>query len=161
MGIWIEASGIVVSLRERAGQPLDLLANIYGAMRIQERHRPNPSQDRQIRHTTQGLRDRWLCLSSRPLKVGRLIAYGQMVTRCSIQVVSLQFSRGHANQAFDIFKRLVDGRTEWVEAVEGLEDARACLASLSSNSLAEVFHLLCRRSNGCRQFTGDDAFRSR
>jgi hypothetical protein len=43
------------------------------------------------------------------------------------------------NQTFDIFKRLLDGQPEWVEAVEGLEEARTCVASLSSNSPAEYF----------------------
>lgn len=43
------------------------------------------------------------------------------------------------NRTLDIFKRLADGRPEWVEAVEGLEEARACVARLSSNSPGEYF----------------------
>jgi hypothetical protein len=46
---------------------------------------------------------------------------------------------GHVNRAFDIFKRLADGRPEWVEAVEGLEEASARMSRLASNSSATYF----------------------
>lgn len=43
------------------------------------------------------------------------------------------------DHTFDIFKRLSDGQPEWVEAVEGLEEARICVSSLLSKSPAEYF----------------------
>lgn len=39
----------------------------------------------------------------------------------------------------DIFRRLPDGQPEWVEAVEGLEQAKETLIRLTSNSPAEYF----------------------
>ena len=39
----------------------------------------------------------------------------------------------------DIFKRLPDGQPEWVEAVEGLEQAKTRLIRLSSNFPADYF----------------------
>ena len=43
------------------------------------------------------------------------------------------------NQTFDIFKRLADGRPEWVEAVEGLEEASTRMSRLASNSPSAYF----------------------
>ena len=43
------------------------------------------------------------------------------------------------NQTFDIFKRLADGRPEWVEAVEGREEASTRMSCLASNSPAAYF----------------------
>ena len=39
----------------------------------------------------------------------------------------------------DIFRRLRDGQPEWVEAVEGMDQAKESLIRLSSNSPAEYF----------------------
>jgi hypothetical protein len=40
---------------------------------------------------------------------------------------------------FDIFKRLADGQPEWVEAVAGLEEAKARMTRLNSNSPGDYF----------------------
>lgn len=39
----------------------------------------------------------------------------------------------------DIFKRLADGQPEWVEAVAGLEEAKARMTRLNSNSPGDYF----------------------
>lgn len=39
----------------------------------------------------------------------------------------------------DIFRRLPDGQPEWVEAAEGLDQAKERLIRLTSNSPAEYF----------------------
>lgn len=43
------------------------------------------------------------------------------------------------NQTFDIFKRSADDLPEWVEAVEGLEQASAQMSRLASNSCLAYF----------------------
>lgn len=43
------------------------------------------------------------------------------------------------NQTFDIFKRLADGRPEWVEAVEGLDEASVRMSRLASKSALAYF----------------------
>jgi hypothetical protein len=73
-------------------------------------------------------------------------------------MASLLLRGGRVTQTFDIFKRLADGQPEWIEAVEGLEEARACISRLTSDSLAEYF--IVSPIKGCRQLRGDDRMRS-
>lgn len=40
---------------------------------------------------------------------------------------------------FDIFKRLADGQPEWVEAVAGLEEAKARMTCVNANAPGEYF----------------------
>jgi len=54
---------------------------------------------------------------------------------------------GVMDAKFDIFKRLPDGHPLWVNAVEGLEEARNQLARLAVNSPGEYFIYSAR--NGC------------
>lgn len=39
----------------------------------------------------------------------------------------------------DIFRRLPDGQPEWVEAIEGLDEAKQRLIFLTTNSSSEYF----------------------
>ena len=48
---------------------------------------------------------------------------------------------------FDIFKKLPDGHPLWVEAVDGLDEARSLLARLATNSPGEYF--IFNVQNGC------------
>ena len=54
-------------------------------------------------------------------------------------VILLLFSEEHLNPTLDIFKRLADGQPEWVEAVSGLEEAKARMTRLNSNFPGDYF----------------------
>ena len=55
------------------------------------------------------------------------------------RVVILLFLGGHLHPTLDVFKRLADGQPEWVEAVAGLEEAKALMTRLNSTSPGNYF----------------------
>jgi hypothetical protein len=47
--------------------------------------------------------------------------------------------------AFDVFKRLPDGKPLWIEAVEGLDEARKCMNRLAETAPGDYF-IYCEKS---------------
>ena len=64
---------------------------------------------------------------------------GEWSPRCSAGNGDSAFLGGHLHPTLDIFKRLADGQPEWVEAVAGLEEAKARMTRLNSNSPGDYF----------------------
>lgn len=58
---------------------------------------------------------------------------------CALYSWSAIILGGNVTLTLDIFKRLPDGQPEWIEAVEGLEEAKARLTRLALNSPADYF----------------------